>query len=69
MKMDKKWSDFESDGRTLKKIVTTLKRRFNELDKDDAEIEQIVRTGEALAKIIKTKHDMAKTMDLETRRC
>jgi len=53
---------------TLKKIVTTLKRRFGNLDKDEeCNIELLVRTGEALARIIKTKHDLVKSTGFDER--
>ncbi len=66
--MGKNWTDVETDGRTLKGIITTLKRRFKKLDKDDtSDIDHVIHTADALARIIKVKHDLIKTHDIDVR--
>jgi len=61
------WTSFETDGRTLKMVITTLKRRFKKLDKENSDIETIVRIADSLAKSIKAKHDLVKTYDFDVR--
>ena len=69
--MQRKLSDLEKDSRTLKMIITTLRRRFNKLDKNIADesfdIETLLRIAESLARIMKVKYDVKKTTGVDER--
>jgi len=69
--LQRKLTDLEKDTRTLKGIITALRRRYNKLDKKiddhDFDIEILLRIGESLARVIKTKHDITKSVGVDER--